>query len=88
MLSSHEDRAFRAGTMERRLCVTSDAKLGMVPPCAVEGDFDAILDGVSCPNVLRGCGDNCLLVGDMRFEGAPALKSQEAKSSSSTILRT
>ena len=69
MLPSHKDRALRAGTMERRLCVTADAKLGMVPLCAVEGDLVAILDGFFWPVVLRGCGHNFLLVGDMHFEG-------------------
>ena len=69
MRPSHKDRALRAGTMERCLCVTVDAKLGMVPPCAAEGDFVALLDGFPCPVVLRGCGDNFILVGDMYFEG-------------------
>ena len=69
MLPSHKDRALRAGTMERCLCVTADAKLGMVSPCAAEGDFVALLDGFPCPVVLRGCGDNFILVGDMYFEG-------------------
>ena len=55
--------------MERCLCVTADAKLGMVPPCAVEGDFVTLLDGFPYPVVLRGCGDNFILVGDMYFEG-------------------
>lgn len=66
---SHKHRALRAETIERRLCVTADAKLCIVPPCAVEGDLVAILDRFFCPVVLRGYRDNFLLVGDMHFEG-------------------
>ena len=43
----------------------------MVPNCAVEGDFIAILDGIRCPSVLRSCGDNFLFAGDLYFEGEP-----------------
>ena len=68
MLPSHKDRALRAGTMERCLCVTADTKLGMVPACAAEGDFVVLLDGFPCPVILRECGDNSILVGDVYFE--------------------
>ena len=90
MLPSHKDRALRAGTLERRLCVRANAKLGMVPPCAAEGDFAAILDGFAFPVLLRSRGDKFLFVGDMHIEGEDSgwsLNSRDERELSDILLQ-